>query len=390
MKLEVYTKFFIYSFVIFLFLWLIFSLQFLNELHEASNLFSSNPVKILAQSNSSKKINLKSYIRKNIRSWIIRPKCRCLNNSVKINEFENFYSIYSFDYKKHDLLYEISKNDLNFTIQSCSDYHSLINGPSQKIIAYSLYGKNRKYYKNFENLARQVKKFYGTDWKIRIYHDNSIDESIICKYECEYANLVQFCSINELRFFNFSDYNGMYWRWIPLMDNFVDYIQSRDLDSWIIEREYQVTSEWLRSRYSFHVIRDHPFHFFPILGGLWSIASKRNRTLSIQIFLKLIDKSLIRPYNNRIYLEDQYFLIHHVWPLVQSQTLVHDSFYCTQFPTNGLVKPFPTQRPDTECFVSCSNCCENTMNEAKAEHGIKSVSRMCPIECRFEIKWIYC
>ncbi|RMZ98930.1 hypothetical protein BpHYR1_053548 [Brachionus plicatilis] len=225
---------------------------------------------------------------------------------------------------------------------------------------------------------------------MRIYHDDSIDKSIICKYECTYSTRIQFCSINELKLYNFTSYNGMYWRWIPLMDNFVDYLQSRDIDSWIVEREYQVVIEWLSSKFSFHAIRDHPFHYFPILGGLWSLATKRNRSLSSEIFTRLVNKNFIRPYNNRIYLEDQYFLAHYVWPLVQSQSLIHDSYYCKEFQSQGLIKAFPNQRPNTECFVSCSNCCEYTMNKTNSKLGIKSVGRTCPVECRFDKKWNYC
>lgn len=383
MKTKAYFKFLIYSLLFLIFVLIYLNFQLFNEL----NVYSDTK---LAESKFGKILGKKSPNLINFRSWFIRARCQCSNNSIKINEFENSYSIFSQKNKKYHFLYKILKKKLNFTALSCSTYHSLINGPGQKIISYSLYGKNRKYYKHIDTLVKQVEKYYTSEWKIRIYHDSSIDESIICNYECKHVNKIQFCPINKIKFNNFAFYNGMYWRWIPLMDNFVDYLQCRDLDAWIIEREFQAVSEWLRSKFSFHIMRDHPFHFFPILGGLWSIALKRNRSLSSQIFSKLMNKNLIRPYNNRIYLEDQYFLVHHIWPLVQRHSMIHDSYYCDEFPSEGLVKAFPSQRANTGCFVSCSNCCEYTSNKQNLQLSINSVGHICPIECRFDKNWIYC
>ena len=44
---------------------------------------------------------------------------------------------------------------------------------------------------------------------------------------------------------------------------------SRDLDSRITEREVAAVVEWLQSGQALHVMRDHPGHKVPMLGGTW-------------------------------------------------------------------------------------------------------------------------
>jgi hypothetical protein len=52
-----------------------------------------------------------------------------------------------------------------------------------------------------------------------------------------------------------------------MLDPNVDVFISRDSDSVILQREVDAVDEWLRSNYTFHVMRDHPFHFAAILVG---------------------------------------------------------------------------------------------------------------------------
>ena len=47
----------------------------------------------------------------------------------------------------------------------------------------------------------------------------------------------------------------------------VDLFMSRDLDSAPTQREADAVQEWLRSGKTLHVMRDHPSHTFPMLGG---------------------------------------------------------------------------------------------------------------------------
>ena len=65
------------------------------------------------------------------------------------------------------------------------------------------------------------------------------------------------------------------WIWIirlrssqlPLLDDMVDTLMSRDSDSVIITREQDAVQEWLAYNKTFHIIRDHPHHCSFFLGG---------------------------------------------------------------------------------------------------------------------------
>jgi len=125
-----------------------------------------------------------------------------------------------------------------------------------------------------------------------------------------------------------------------------------------------------------------------MLGGAWSYSNQRNREIGREIFSKLTNKSIIRPYNNRLYLEDQYFLIHHVWPQAKLNSTVHDSYFCTEF--GGTALPFPTQRESLDCFISCNNCCLKKSLLKTSLISDKSVGRECPYVCRKNKDWKFC
>ena len=63
--------------------------------------------------------------------------------------------------------------------------------------------------------------------------------------------------------------NGMLWRLLPILDPLVDVVLVRDLDSRLSRREAEAVEEWLASSKAVHVMRDHPSHSWPMLGGMW-------------------------------------------------------------------------------------------------------------------------
>ena len=54
---------------------------------------------------------------------------------------------------------------------------------------------------------------------------------------------------------------------LPMLDDMVDTLMSRDSDSVIITREQDAVAEWLASNKTFHIMRDHPYHNLFFLGG---------------------------------------------------------------------------------------------------------------------------
>ena len=159
-------------------------------------------------------------------------------------------------------------------------------------------------------------------------------------------------------------------------------VVSRDLDSALTLRERSAVDAWLTSNKAFHVMRDHPKHRSPLMGGMWGFRPALNRSLSRVIFDKIHNRTLVERYVGRA---DQPFLTAHVWPEASSSILEHDSFHCVDLFGNR-TDPFPTQRPPaktTECFIGCHRpCCGSR----------KMPFKPCPKQCRPKNHpdWLYC
>ena len=47
----------------------------------------------------------------------------------------------------------------------------------------------------------------------------------------------------------------MMWRWLPIGDSFVDVFNSRETDSFILQRELDSVQYWLKSNKTDHIMR---------------------------------------------------------------------------------------------------------------------------------------
>ncbi len=122
------------------------------------------------------------------------------------------------------------------------------------------------------NLTRLIKKYYP-DWLIRVYHDETILDSLKCKIECqidENNNLIDnsdFCNIEKLPASLVNDetwqvsIHKMMWRWLPIGDSFVDVFISRDTDSLILQREIDSVQIWMNSNKTGHIMRGRDLFF---------------------------------------------------------------------------------------------------------------------------------
>ena len=147
--------------------------------------------------------------------------CECKKNNKIILTYlsDSHYQIDFINKESKQILKSyFLKNDQNLT---CNKFSWLRRGINQKIVSFSLYGKDSFYSSKLINLTRLVKKYYP-NWLIRIYHDDTILESIKCEIECH------------------KDENN------KLMDN---------SDSLIIQREIDSVQVWLNSNKIGHIMR---------------------------------------------------------------------------------------------------------------------------------------
>lgn len=132
----------------------------------------------------------------------------------------------------------------------------------KKIISFCIFGNNILYHKGAEYNIELAKEIYP-DWICRFY----------LFQECFYledrlkSNNVEIIKVNEQGSF----FSTMY-RFLPIGEQDVDFFICRDTDSRLSWREKEAVDEWLDSGKDYHIMKDHPHHYyegFPILAGMW-------------------------------------------------------------------------------------------------------------------------
>jgi len=193
----------------------------------------------------------------------------------------------------------------------------------KKIIAFALWGDNPKYTIGAIKNANLSKEFYP-DWISRFYVHKDVDISII--NEIKSAQNTEISIVNET-----PDWKSMFWRFLPVFDNDTECFICRDCDSRLSDREVAAVNEWSNSDKLVHIMRDHPWHRFVMLGGM--IGFKK------EAFGILINSlSNFNPTNE--YGTDYVFFNNVLYPQVKDLSLVHDEFFEK--------KPFPTKRKNFE------------------------------------------
>ena len=144
----------------------------------------------------------------------------------------------------------------------------------------------------------------------------------------------------------FGDWRGMYWRFEAASDPDVEAMISRDTDSRLNAREKAAVDEWLASDKGFHIMRDHPWHKYPVLGGMWGVKSGviPNMRELISNFAQE-DK----------YGTDYKFFAEMIIPRLKNNIMTHDEFFDN--------KPFPCHRRDYEFVGEVFDENENSVPE---------------------------
>jgi hypothetical protein len=167
----------------------------------------------------------------------------------------------------------------------------------------------------------KLAKQHFSDWEVRIYHNNTVPE----KYINEYKELDAICILCENIGINKLNWEGMFWRWLPLDDPDVDIWLSRDADSRLSQREAKIVDEWINSGKTLHCIRDHRCHFNYIMGGLFGINNKLFHEKYKFKTVKEIIKELSVYYKERPYNVDQIFLNDNLWKILKDDVMAHIS-----------------------------------------------------------------
>jgi protein O-GlcNAc transferase len=200
----------------------------------------------------------------------------------------------------------------------------------KRVLTFSLWGNNPTYNIGAIKNAELALVFYpGFECWFYIHTESVPSETV------EALKLIN----NVKIIFKSGDLNSckpMTWRFEAIDDPDVEIMMSRDTDTRILLREKLAVDEWLASDKIFHIMRDHPHHYFTILGGMFG--TKKINGLSS--WKNIIDTIPQNGSQNGTRDYDQFFLNDHIYPRIKNNSLIHTSF--TIFPQeNNKCFPIP-------------------------------------------------
>lgn len=191
------------------------------------------------------------------------------------------------------------------------------------LVSFCLYGNNPIYVSGlFRNLDSIQDKL--PDYQAIVYVSRSCENSIIK----EFASRGGIVRLEE------EDWppNGMFWRFNAIFEAGAKRVLIRDADSDISRREVAAIREWEISEKSFHIMRDHPLHTAPILGGMWGAKTKVAKTI--------FNPNQFHNYSKEKRKDQEYLSA--IYSSVVGDALVHDAFFkfeknskCFSLPRKG-------------------------------------------------------
>jgi tetratricopeptide (TPR) repeat protein len=113
----------------------------------------------------------------------------------------------------------------------------------------------------------------------------------------------------------------------------VEIMSSRDCDSRISLREKVAMEEWIKSKFPFHIMRDHPDHTHPVMTGMFDTRKLPN----INWETKIRDYKSNEEYHH---FYDMEFVRDEIYPYIKNNSLVHDSFYSIEPNTRRFPTPY--------------------------------------------------
>lgn len=208
----------------------------------------------------------------------------------------------------------------------------------RKVISFSLWGEDPKYLVGAIRNAELALEIYP-GWTCRYYIGSCVPEGVT-------NALLKFSNVEVVNKDKVGDWTGFFWRYLPAAEHDVEIMISRDTDSRLSLREKAAVDEWMESDKGFHIMRDHPCHDFPVLGGMWGVKQGVLPNMN----------QIVANFNKRNYYSIDYeFFAQSIIPLVEGNTMTHDEFF------NG--DKFPTPRDGYNFVGQIFNEYEETPDE---------------------------
>jgi methyltransferase family protein len=197
-----------------------------------------------------------------------------------------------------------------------------------KVISIPVFGPDPMY--SHGALANaELARLHYPGWVCRFHVGDSVEAAVVSKLAAM-DNVQVVAHPGEVE-----DWGSQFWRLHGLEDPTVDAWVFRDADSRLSHREAVAVDEWLASYYQFHIMRDHPAHVLPIMGGMWGAKTAGARSIALLLAAQRRQNEA-----NPIKFVDQVWLRDVAYPLVRKSAYVHTRNDCRQ-PGDDPPHPFP-------------------------------------------------
>lgn len=220
----------------------------------------------------------------------------------------------------------------------------------KNVVSFSLWGTSEVYLQGAVDAIAQVNLHYP-GWEPRFYLGADVPQST------RQALIDGGASVFEGP--PWGPWAGMFWRFLAASDPEVEVMISRDVDTQILPREVAAVNEWLASGKTLHIMRDHPKHEMPVMGGMWGCRAPRLRDMESMIYRW-------KKFNR--YGCDQQFLGRVVYSSLRDDSWIHSESIAF---AGESIHPFPMSRFGDE-FVG------------EARRGDKLIE----LQCRYLHEWI--
>lgn len=233
------------------------------------------------------------------------------------------------------------------------------------IWCYTLFGRDvNKYY-----VAMKSNVSIARDHNVKIIIATLYEDLIFVKdyfkFACESVSIVSF----EESYAN--QYPKLLRYLIPLNYQ-CDYCFFKDSDSVVTELELKYSNEWMENKDSnCIIIRDHPLHIAPILGGMFGLSSDTAKKSANLLLQEL--------YNGNVkfkdgYLYDQLWLGKKIYPMVKLNSLIYSSHF--SYVGENVIDTYEYWSPDEYIGAQWFESTVNIEEKYKKLIGLYSVGKL--------------
>lgn len=195
----------------------------------------------------------------------------------------------------------------------------------QKVIAFSLWGSERRYLRGaLDNVLAAAYLYPG--WRVRFYVDASVPAALLACLQEHGAEVLVQPAGQSLR-------QRLCWRFLVANDPGVGRFLIRDADSVLNIRERLAVDAWLASERWFHIMRDWWSHTDLVLAGMWGGVAGILPPLTPLL-------ATYQPGTMETPNVDQWFLRDCLWRYLRQSCLAHDRCF-----TPPGVSPWPQPAP---------------------------------------------